>query len=47
MIELMCRDEDLYQDCKERLYGETIIKKLKKTININTYKDSNNNLIEV
>jgi hypothetical protein len=46
MLTLLCSDEDIYQYCKERVYGEKLIESLKKVIKFDVKKDNKHNLFE-
>ena len=44
MMSLLCSGEDIYQDCKERIYGEKLIVSLSQFSGIDFFKDHKNNL---
>lgn len=46
MLAMLCSDEDIYKDCKERIYGEYIIKSLKKVIKFDIYKNKKNEILK-
>lgn len=46
MLNLLCSNEDIYKNCKEKIYGEVIINNLKRLTDFSLYKDKKNNLIK-
>lgn len=44
-MSLLCSAEDIYQNCKEKIYGEYLIKKLKEIFKFDIYKNKKNEIL--